>query len=352
MHTADMRRGFASTGYLNIRNNGGATATGIEVAIAIPSGIEILNTSSTYSSIINDTLKFSIPDLAPQQNHTVTIKDTVLLTLLVGDQVTFNGEISSLEADCNPTDNSFSHLATIVGAVDPNDKNIYFKDGSIRDYVIYDETVTYKIRFENIGTYYASRVVVTDTISDLLDISSIKNVFASHDFNMEINNNVITWTFENIMLPSTQYDPYGGHGFVSFDIDFLYPEEFHTPVYNIAYIKFDFEDVIATNKVEVNLLEDHPSMTLSFNDSGKLNLHPNPSTTLINGQIPFDSEDENPERAEILIFDITGREIEVDHVEISQGCFSLDISHLPIGYYNIQVMDNLGRSFSHSFVKE
>lgn len=74
------------------------------------------------------------------------------------------GFIQNNELDCNTTDNVYTLNQEIVGAIDTNYKSIVYPENTKRNYILKSEEVTYKIWFENIRTYYASRVIVVDTL--------------------------------------------------------------------------------------------------------------------------------------------------------------------------------------------
>jgi hypothetical protein len=62
----------------------------------------------------------------------------------------------------------------------------------------------YKINFQNIGTGYATNVVVTDQFSDDLDINTLQLINSEHPFTKSVNGNQLTLTFPNINLPGTK----------------------------------------------------------------------------------------------------------------------------------------------------
>jgi len=73
--------------------------------------------------------------------------------------------------------------------------------------------LTYKIRFQNTGTDTAFNIVVLDTLSDLLDVSTFVPLVSSHPYALEIvDSNVLKYSFENIMLPDSNINEPGSHG--------------------------------------------------------------------------------------------------------------------------------------------
>jgi uncharacterized repeat protein (TIGR01451 family) len=68
------------------------------------------------------------------------------------------------------------------------------------------KALNYVIRFQNTGTDVAYKVVVVDTLSEHLDISTLQIGAASHPYKMTVSGKgkpILTFTFDNIMLPDS-----------------------------------------------------------------------------------------------------------------------------------------------------
>ncbi|WP_439880554.1 DUF7619 domain-containing protein [Pontibacter sp. MBLB2868] len=147
---------------------------------------------------------------------------------------------------------------TIIDSFDPNDKQVSPRGITSRNYIKAEDDLEYLIRFQNTGTDVAYKVVVKDTLSANLDITSLRVRSASHPFTYSVSgkgNAVLTFTFEGINLPAAKVDEPGSHGFIKFSIAQNPDNPKGTVIRNTAYNYFDFNSPIATNEV-VNIIGD------------------------------------------------------------------------------------------------
>ncbi|MBD0259937.1 MAG: IPT/TIG domain-containing protein, partial [Cytophagales bacterium] len=96
----------------------------------------------------------------------------------------------------------------------------------------------------------AYRVVVADTLSGQLDLSTLRVVGASHPYRFAVSGKgrpVLTFTFEDINLPDSTRDQAGSNGFIQFSIKPLADLPARTRVENFADIFFDYNPPIRTN---------------------------------------------------------------------------------------------------------
>lgn len=358
MATAVMRRGFADDLFIEVKNTGGATATNVVLRLTLPANVEPMNATPAWNSHIADTLTWNIGDITPEQVRTFTVRDSVLLALSIGDIVNFQGEVTMDEgADCNVIDNTVSYNQEIVGAIDPNDKLVHLKDGTSPGYVLKNEIATYKIRFQNIGSWYASRVIIVDTLSELIDIKSIDHIIGSHHLKAELEGRVLTFTFDNIQLPSEEMNEEQSHGFVQFNVRYLQNGTDYVEVHNDAHIQFDFEDYITTNKVTSTILPDRPTLDTK---NSSVEIHPNPSrhritVSLRNGGVSmgeggFESINAPVYFNEIVILNLHGQIIDDFFFEMSTS-MKIDISHLPHGTYMVQVTSQKGEPYYGKLIR-
>lgn len=115
---------------------------------------------------------------------------------------------------------------------------------------------TYQILFENKAeaTAPAFRVVITDTLSEAFDLSSIERLGESHPgFTLTQEGRVLRWEIEGIELPPNQNPP-EGEGYVEFSIETVPGIATGTRVENRASIVFDLNEEIITN-THVNVID-------------------------------------------------------------------------------------------------
>ncbi len=136
-----------------------------------------------------------------------------------------------------------------VGSYDPNDKSA-FPEGFCESHFIKPNTdIEYMIRFQNTGTDTAFTVVVTDTLSPLLDPASVIPGASNHPYHFDLlGNGVVQFTFEDIMLPDSNVNEAASHGFVQFKVSQASGTQAGDLIFNKADIIFDFNDPIVTNE--------------------------------------------------------------------------------------------------------
>jgi hypothetical protein len=106
----------------------------------------------------------------------------------------------------------------------------------------------YTVRFQNTGTDTAINVVIKDQIDPNLDLYSFEPLASSHEMFINIEETgMVTFTFENIMLPDSNINELASHGFVRYKINLNEDLPLGTSIYNNAGIYFDANPVIVTN---------------------------------------------------------------------------------------------------------
>ncbi|MCJ8164689.1 T9SS type A sorting domain-containing protein [Pontibacter sp. E15-1] len=173
------------------------------------------------------------------------------------DSIVVPTPIDAFYQDDADVDTDVSCL-TIIDSYDPNDKQVSPQGITSRRYIKAEDDLKYLIRFQNTGTDVAYNVVVEDTISEHLDISSLRIGSASHPFTYTVSGKgrpVVTFTFKNINLPDDKADEPGSHGYIKFSIAQNPSNPDGTVIRNTAYNYFDYNSPIATNEV-VNIIGD------------------------------------------------------------------------------------------------
>ena len=236
-----------------------------------------------------------------------------------------------------------------VGAYDPNDKNGY-PLGFDGQNIFPGTRLNYAIRFQNTGTDTAFTVVIRDTIAPALDLSTIKFESASHDYTVTLDTHrVLTFVFENIMLPDSNVNLAASQGVVNFSID-------HDPslvagdqILNEAAIYFDFNEPVITNVSRHVISKDGLPVSLraELARSVELSLFPNPTDGQVRIRLP---ESHARPDAQLTVTDIHGRELTRTNYARAANGWNLD--HLPAGYYFVLLLDDSGRAAGRAgFVK-
>ncbi len=141
----------------------------------------------------------------------------------------------------------------ILDSYDPNDKQVV-PFGLTNENLIEKTTeLDYTIRFQNTGTIEAVNIVVLDTLSEFLDIETIRLGMVSHDYKFFIDGDadtrVLRFQFDNINLPDSNSNEPASHGFIKFKIKQKANNRIGTVIKNRAAIYFDFNSPIITNTI-------------------------------------------------------------------------------------------------------
>ncbi len=137
-----------------------------------------------------------------------------------------------------------------IGAYDPNDKRGFPAGVGTPNYITKENKLDYHVRFQNTGTDTAFTVVIIDTISPALDILTLQMGASSHNYTMDVygeNDQIIAFTFNNILLVDSNTNEPLSHGFIQFTIDQKANNSLGTIINNEAAIYFDFNAPIFTN---------------------------------------------------------------------------------------------------------
>lgn len=218
-----------------------------------------------------------------------------------------NDEESPFEAvDCQP----------IIGSYDPNDKTVYPTGAGASHFITETTDLEYKIRFQNTGNDTAFTVVVRDSISSLLDVSSFSAGASSHAYSYNLyGNGVIEFTFNNILLPDSFVNEPASHGFVQYKIVQKETNMVGDVILNNADIFFDFNEPIRTNTtfneiggifldtiIYKSPYEEEAPNGISEVNNLEIKVYPNPAKN----NLYFEFE-ESQKDVSIELFDLSGK---------------------------------------------
>ncbi|TAE15542.1 MAG: T9SS C-terminal target domain-containing protein [Bacteroidetes bacterium] len=160
-----------------------------------------------------------------------------------------NDEYANSELDCMP----------IVDSYDPNDKAVSPAGITENNYVKPNTELEYKIRFQNMGTAEAVNIVVIDTLSQHLDLTTFQMMSASHTYKLKFERvngkQVAFWTFTDINLPAKSINEPASHGYIKFKIKHLPTIAEGTIIKNFADIYFDYNEPVRTNETAINMTD-------------------------------------------------------------------------------------------------
>lgn len=136
----------------------------------------------------------------------------------------------------------------VVGSYDPNDKRGFPLGWKDAHYIERGQELEYMIRFQNTGTDTAFLVVIRDTLTPLLDATTVRPGPASHPYTWALDGaGVLTFRFEDILLVDSFKNEPASHGYVTFSIAQQPGLPLGTVIENKAEIYFDFNEAVVTN---------------------------------------------------------------------------------------------------------
>lgn len=284
---------------------------------------------------------WDLADLSPSASMDFTIDCMVLPAVREGDLVC-TGAIVTNPGDLFPRDNRDSSCVAAVNSYDPNDLAV-FPAGTGESGLLSsrDTTLTYTVRFQNTGSDTAYRVVVVDTLSPELDLTSLRLGVSSHPFKLKvINGGALMFIFDDIDLPHQRADDLGSQGYFKFSITLRNGIPPQTKIRNRADIYFDYNEAIKTNTVLSTIAE--PVAAVPDESPAAVKIFPNPARGVlyVRGTTLTGST--------LVIRDLAGRDIRSLRHD-GAGDAELDLAGLPSGTYQIDVETAAGRE-THRFV--
>lgn len=225
----------------------------------------------------------------------------------------------------------------VTGSYDPNDKYVQ-PEGLTAMYHYIDSTyiLEYTIRFQNTGTDTAFNIVIRDTLSSYLDITTIEPGVSSHTYTLDIfESNILQWKFENVLLPDSNVNEPASHGFVKYKIHQAQGNTIGTVIENKAWIIFDFNLPVITNTI-FNTVGSIDSVTSSkpviFEYGISVKVYPNPFNSSTTFEIEGMDEPFIFELYSIIgkqvrtIFDITDKKFIISREVLPNGIYFYKIS--------------------------
>jgi uncharacterized repeat protein (TIGR01451 family) len=230
------------------------------------------------------------------------------------------------------------HCIENSNSFDPNDKQATPKGYGEEHYIRPGTQLEYLIRFQNTGTDTAFTVRIIDTLSAWLDPASIRPGASSHAYSWDLKDaGVLSFLFQNILLPDSNINEAASHGFVKFSILPKADAPLETIINNTAEIYFDFNAPVATNTTFHRLGENFVTVGLWEPSESfyKIKVSPNPfqSTAMLE---VLGLEKESGLR--LVVFDLLGKP--VLEMESENNKFSLKRDAWPSGVFLFQVEQN------------
>ena len=334
------RPGFETILYLDALNDGCLNVSGT-ASIILDSLVEFVFSNPSPSLINGDTLSFDFDSLYFNSEHFIPQLTVLTSTVAqIGDSIKLTAFINPILNDSNPNNNHKLYIFPVINGYDPNYKDVYPKGKCEENYIESNQELTYTIHFQNTGNSEAINILVSDTLDEDLDISSFRIVGKSHNVYASINNQVVTFHFDSIMLPDSSSNNIGSNGYVVFEISPLPELETGINISNQVGIYFDFNPPIITNQVfntiydgEIDSLDCSQIVSIADESSSFLEtifVFPNPFENELSIKIP-----KSILNKKIQLFDSRGVQQLESIVELEETKFELPF--LAPGIYLLKI---------------
>ena len=229
---------------------------------------------------------------------------------------------------------------TIVSSLETNTK-LASPVGYQRERLIEPNTdLEYMIRFQNVGTDTAFNIIIRDTLSALLEPSSIEFGASSYPYKAElIESNVLKFTFSNVRLADSFTNVAASQGFVKFRVHQKPNLTLGSIILNKAAIYFDYNAPIITSRTSHTVGKNF--LISATIESPKANgipikVYPNPFTEMA----IFEMDDVNPllYLSGFKLYDATGRLMRSEKFE--GKVFNFERKDLARGLYFFTIENN------------
>lgn len=343
-----LRTGQPYSLWVTTANKGTVTSNGSIKINFDGSNLQFDSSTIAPLNIYQDSVVFAPMNLTPLSLNQFKLYFSTSQVLPFGTVFNFSAMIlPDSTCDYYLSNNEDSLSATYLNSFDPNYKMI---DGpNVVNYNNVDSSfiIPYTIHFQNTGNDTAFKIVLVDTLSSFLDLSSLNNFHASHPYEIElVQGNILVVTFNNILLPDSGTNYAYSEGYFSFEIKPLLPVLNGDVIINHAAIYFDFNEAVVTDPAVIAFTS--PAGLESFNHTSgnQLLVVPNPVTKEARLLLKDQQKIETVE-----IIDLTGRSLIILCSPL-ENLPTINSNFLPPGIYIAFVRLENGERLASKFIKQ
>lgn len=231
-------------------------------------------------------IKFAVSSFRPGDKLTFNVGIGLKNGFVLGDTITQH--FVWLHDSINVQDSS-SNIVTC--SFDPNAKEVSPLGYTDSSFVKVGSEFTYTIYFQNTGNDTAYDVRIRDTLSNFLDVNTMRVIASSHRMFTEIKEGqIVDFIFPNIdLLDSFSNEP-ESHGYVVYKIKAVEGIENRSEISNKAFIYFDENEPIETNQTlstiwyntRKDTSSDSTNLVLNVARSNPFVIFPNPTHQYLN----------------------------------------------------------------------
>ena len=199
---------------------------------------------------------WDINDLPPGLNFDITFESFIPLPEIPDDQIIYGYTLRDKSGQIVSQNQS---AVLIRCSYDPNDLQVAPDRPGEENYVLRDEAIFYKIRFQNTGNDTAFYVRIDDVLDAAIDRKGLILSDASHPCKMFLcSNDTLCFIFDPIELTDSTSHFDKSHGYVVFKSRLADSIMHNTQFINQAHIVFDANKAIVTNKVKNTFVDALP----------------------------------------------------------------------------------------------
>lgn len=226
------------------------------------------------SQVIGDTAIWNIGNLAPLTGGSIVINISLLQSGQPGEAFIHQAIIYPIQNDNTPVNNTISDTCFLDESSIGNTKVVSDNWLAVED-LIQGPELYYTIYFQNNTGNISSDLLIIDTISQWLDLSTFAVIGSSHlPLLITECNRELKFRIQNIQLPDSATDPVGSCGFVKYRIKPYTNIPSGNTIYNAADIYFDYNEPVRTDLAYTYIA--YPTSNSESKDKNLLKIYPNP----------------------------------------------------------------------------
>ncbi|MFY8035251.1 MAG: DUF7619 domain-containing protein, partial [Flexibacteraceae bacterium] len=340
------RRGFTLPIRVELKNKGIAKANNVSLTTVLDPEFVFKSavpapTTVTKNAQQKTVLTWLVDSLSAGQTFQAEVWDSLSVRSTINSLVGLSVSSTMVQPDCDLTNNTFSLIDTVVGAIDPNDIITFTPGLGDARLIANTETIKYKIRFQNVGNHLASRVIVSNQLPLGFDINTLNIEGTSHLVKTTVKgNNLLEFRFDNIELPDSNSNEPESHGWIMYSIKPKVNLSKGTELSNSAAITFDYEDPIFTNTLTHTIWGEHDSQW-----AVNVNLMPNPAQFQTTVSLVSNDPLAGPMAMETITIQSVGGKVVQSYNANGTSEMTLPIQGLESGIYIVEVKAFGGKKY-------
>jgi hypothetical protein len=261
---------------VSVNNTGTVDISSGTLKLKLDNKLSIISSTPSYASYTNNIVTWNFTNLQKEGNKNFSLQVQLSSAAALYDSIQYKAWVTP-NPDADTTDNADSIFCRIIYSYDPNDKQCFPPNIVLPN----TDKLEYTVRFQNTGTSYAQNVYVVDTLDTNLPMDKIEITGWSTPSRPRIevrNNNVLVFTFPNILLPDSNTNEKASHGYINYKCGLYKNLPLGTKITNRAYIYFDYNTPVPTKKTENTKANKTGISTRGKTDlNSVVSLYPNPA---------------------------------------------------------------------------